>query len=197
MQAFLDASEWLNTPPLHDTSHKMLTVESAPGSDFWQHTWYGFSRDSGHALLASIPEEGALEATFHGNFNHLYDQAGLMLRTDQKTWIKAGVEVTDDELHLATVVTHGRSDWSMAAAPGPRERPITIRASWSQGAVILRARNSAESPWKTFRVAPFTVVPGTTQAGPFICSPESAGLQVTFSEMAFSPRDQSLHTQPG
>jgi regulation of enolase protein 1 (concanavalin A-like superfamily) len=196
MQAFLDAGEWLNTPPHHRASGTILTVQAARGSDFWRHTLYGFSRDSGHALLAPMGAEGSLEVTFGGNFTHLYDQAGLMLRTDEETWIKAGAEVTDEELHLAAVVTNGHSDWSMAPGPGLREGPITIRASWSEGSVTLRARISADSPWKTFRVVPFTVVPERARAGIFVCSPEYEGLNVDFSDVTFGIKDQSLHIQP-
>jgi regulation of enolase protein 1 (concanavalin A-like superfamily) len=197
MQAFLDAAEWLNTPLHHRASGAKLTVQAARGSDFWRHTLYGFSRDSGHALLAPIAAEGSLEVTLGGNFTHLYDQAGLMLRTDDETWIKAGVEITDKELHLAAVVTRGHSDWSMAPALGRREGPINIRASWSEGSVILRARSRVDSPWKTFRVAPFPVVPERTRAGIFVCSPEYEGLSVDFSEVTFGTKDQSLHIQPG
>lgn len=196
MKEFLNTGEWTTSPPYYRAAGSELHVRPTPGSDFWQQTLYGFSRDSGHALLAPISVEGSLEVTFHGTFTNLYDQGGLMIRTDQKTWIKAGLEITDDELRLAAVVTNGYSDWSMAATPNLNEGPITLRASWSKGAVTLRAKSQADTLWQTLRVAPFVIDSERTRAGVFVCSPQAEGLEVTFSRIAFGRPDLKLHTQP-
>lgn len=55
--------------------------------------------------------------TLSGDFTTLYDQAGLMVRTNDRTWMKTGVEYTDEALHLSTVITHGPSDWSVPSLP--------------------------------------------------------------------------------
>ena len=50
------------------------------GTDFWQGTHYGFRVDNGHALLAEIGGDFALETRVRTQPVHQYDQAGLMVR---------------------------------------------------------------------------------------------------------------------
>ena len=56
-----------------------------------------------------------------GDYEALYDQAGLFLRIDEKHWIKAGIEFTDGLMHFSVVVTRGVSDWSVI--PLPQAKP--------------------------------------------------------------------------
>jgi regulation of enolase protein 1 (concanavalin A-like superfamily) len=117
-----------------------LLVTAAQGSDAWRHAAYGFVHDDAHALLAPLPAEAAVEVAFDADFTDQFDQAGVMLRADPRTWIKAGVEFTDGAPYLGVVVTLGRSDWSVRPVPGWAERVVTIRASRAGDAVTIRAR---------------------------------------------------------
>jgi regulation of enolase protein 1 (concanavalin A-like superfamily) len=109
-------------------------------------------------------------------------------------WIKAGIEVNDGVPCLGAVVTDGYSDWSLCPVPSWRERIVTIRASRTQDAVIIRATAGGE-PWRTFRVARFAP-PDRAEAGPFLCSPERAGFAVRFVSWFESEPDAELHWLP-
>src|SRR5689334_13142429 len=39
-------------------------------------------------------------------------QAGIMVLLDAETWLKAGIELSDGEALLGSVLTTGRSDWA-------------------------------------------------------------------------------------
>ncbi|MEU6162178.1 DUF1349 domain-containing protein [Streptomyces sp. NPDC047130] len=189
-----DDATWLNPPPATAVDGSGLLVTAREGSDFWRTTSYGFVRDDGHALLTGFPDGAAVEVTFLARFDTLYDQAGLMVRVDEDTWIKAGVEMNDGVPHLGAVVTRGLSDWSLAPVPGWRDRPVTVRASRSGDAVTVRAR-VPEEPWRMVRLAPLDPGAAAT-AGPFCCSPQRGGLEVRFTRFALGPADAGLHEDP-
>jgi regulation of enolase protein 1 (concanavalin A-like superfamily) len=179
---------WTNEPVAVRRAGAALVVEAAKGSDFWEKTLYGFERASGHALLAPFSEQSAVEVSFDlRGFDALYDQAGVMLWGSRTQWIKAGVEINDGVPCVGAVVTDGYSDWSLAPVPEWQERIVTIRASRTKDAVIGR----------TIRVARFAPAPATgAQAGPLVCAPERAGLQVRFTRWTTSEADHELHWLP-
>ena len=186
-----DEARWLNLPAEIAPDGSDLLVTARQGSDFWRTTSYGFVRDSGHALLTDFPSGTGVEVTFTPEFESLYDQAGLFVRLDESTWIKAGVEMSDGYPQLGAVVTDGASDWSLAPVPEWAGRRVTIRASRAGDAVTVRARVEDE-PWRMIRLAPFPAdVPAS--AGPFCCAPERAGLRVRFHDFTTGPADKGLH----
>jgi regulation of enolase protein 1 (concanavalin A-like superfamily) len=185
------AGAW-TTPPVAVTEDGAdLLVTAAEGSDAWRHTAYGFVHDDAHALLAPLPDPGAVEVTFDAAFDRQFDQAGLMLRGDEETWLKTGVEFSDGVPQLGAVVTLGRSDWSVAPVPEWAGRRVTVRASRNGDAVIVRARVDDE-PFRLVRVAPFPTGIGV-QAGPYCAAPTRAGLVVRFRRWADGPADAALH----
>lgn len=183
--------QWLNPPASADLRGSELHVRSVRGSDFWQHTSYGFVRDSGHALLQPYASGGAVEVAFVADFMGTFEQAGLLVRVDAQTWVKAGVEFSDGVLQLSAVVTQGRSDWSTAPVPTWQGREVTVRASWSQDALTVRGRVEDE-PWRLVRLAPLTTS-ADASAGPYCCSPDTDGLVVRFTAWREDAADAALH----
>ena len=191
MKDFLPQAEWTTPPRAAAFDDHILRIEAVQGSDFWQQTHYGFCRDSGHALLAPVGNEGAIEVTFNVSFGALYDQAGLLVRNGANEWVKAGVEISDGVPNAAVVITRGRSDWSLSPVPDWAGQDVTIRASWRNGGITIRAKSGTE-PWRLLRLAPINIV-ATTKAGLYICSPERDGLTVAFSRVRFTSPDAALH----
>ncbi|MFQ1002840.1 DUF1349 domain-containing protein [Modestobacter sp. SSW1-42] len=185
------AGTWTATPADVREEDGDLLVTAVEGSDAWRHTSYGFVHDSAHALLAPLADPGAVEVTFDLDYGQQFDQAGLVLRADAETWVKAGVEFADGAPSVGAVVTLGRSDWSVAPVPQWAGRRVTVRASRSGDAVTVRARADDE-PFQLVRVAAFPA--GTpVAAGPYCCAPTRAGLVVRFRRWATGPADAALH----
>jgi uncharacterized protein len=184
-------ASWLN-PPLSTTADGGdLVVVTRDRTDFWRTTSYGFVHDDGHALLTDFPNESAVEVTFIAGFDELYDQAGVMVRVDERNWIKAGIEMSDGVPHLGAVVTHEVSDWSLAPVPEWAGRRVTVRISRAGDAVTVRARCD-DMPWRLIRLAPLGPESVAT-AGPFCCSPLREGLEVRFTRFATGQADKALH----
>lgn len=189
---------WTVEPVATELENGSLTVEAVEGSDFWEKTIYGFQHRTGHALLAPWDTSTAIEVSFVlTGFTGLYDQAGIMLWSNETQWIKAGIEYPEDinggAPSLGAVVTDGFSDWSLIPVPEWIDREVTMRASRIGDGVIIRARVESE-PWLIIRVCRFDHADAL--AGPMLCGPSRAGFRVTFTRWTASAPDADLHTEP-
>jgi regulation of enolase protein 1 (concanavalin A-like superfamily) len=145
-----------------------------------------------HALLLPVEGDFTAHVCFDGDYQALYDQAGLILRQGDAHWIKAGIELSDGLANLSVVVTRGASDWSTLAL-GPTPGPQRLRLTRLGGAVVIQARNAANR-WQLLRVTPFPE--GQAQIGPMACSPERAGFRARFTEFSLGPTvAKALHDE--
>jgi regulation of enolase protein 1 (concanavalin A-like superfamily) len=168
-----------------------MVVSAAEGSDFWRTTAYDFVHDDGHGLLLPFESGEAVEVSFRLDYDGQFDQAGVLIRGDDRNWVKAGVEISDGVPQLGAVVTHEASDWSVGPVPTWPGSIVTIRVSRSGDALTIRARRDDDG-WGLVRVAPW---PPTlaAEAGPFCCAPTRAGVQVRFTEWRAGVADERLH----
>ncbi|SCG36906.1 hypothetical protein GA0070609_0338 [Micromonospora echinaurantiaca] len=186
--------EWWNEPlRVEDGPAGELLVEPAEGSDLWRHTSYGFVHDDAPALLAPFPAGSAVEVSFRLDYTEQFDQAGVLVRVDERTWVKAGVEVSDGQPQVGAVVTREFSDWSVAPVLEWVGQEITVRASRAWDALTVRARADGE-PWRLVRLAPLDPA-ATATAGPYCCAPTRAGLRVRFTGWRRGPADAALHPE--
>jgi regulation of enolase protein 1 (concanavalin A-like superfamily) len=126
-----DRGTWRNPPVSVIAEGRNPRVTAVENSDAWRHTTYGFVHDSGHALLAPLPAEGAVEVSFLLNYAEQFDQAGIPLRVSESVRIKAGVEVSDGVPQVGALAAHWVSDWSVAPVRDWIGRGITVRLSRS------------------------------------------------------------------
>lgn len=182
---------WLNQPQDIVTDGAGLHVVTDAGSDFWQETFYGFKRDSGHFYGFQTDGDFTAQLRVQGQFKELYDQAGMMVRIDGTHWMKAGIELSDGRAMLSSVVTNGQSDWATNPYEGDPE-DFWIRATVKEG--VLRLQVSGDGiAWALMRLCPFPAA-SCYAVGPMTCSPERGGLKVSFSDWRLGPPlNKQLH----
>ncbi len=185
------AGTWTPPPAAVEARGGDLLVTAAEGSDAWRHTAYGFVHESEHALLTPFAPGTAIEVEFTAAFTAQFDQAGVFVRAADDRWVKAGVEFADGTPQVGAVVTHGRSDWSVAPAPEWAGARVLVRVSRDAGALTIRAARAGD-PLRLVRVLPFDDDLAAS-AGPFVCAPTRAGLTVPFHAWRTTPADASLH----
>lgn len=188
----MNGMQWLNPPASAVQGPDGLTVTTGTETDFWNRTFYGFTRASGHFLHHAVTGDFSAEVTIRGRYEALYDQAGLMLRVDDATWVKCGVEVTDGRAVFSTVVTNaGWSDWAVMPLAGDASE---VRLRLTRHAEAVRVQVLSPGGWQMARLA--YLAPGDAQVGMMCCAPQRAGFVVTFADYACgAPIPRDLHAE--
>lgn len=176
--------EWLNEPPAWHAEGATLSVATGPGSDFWRVTHSGLVRDSGHFYSQLVHGDAVAEVRVRGSYSDQYDHAGLMLRLDERTWVKCGVELVDGVQQVSAVVTREFSDWSVRPLP---EAPDELF-------LRLTRRGDTVEIFYAFSGSPLTLLrqaympPGApARLGVMAASPEGGGFDVSFHDLRLGP----------
>jgi regulation of enolase protein 1 (concanavalin A-like superfamily) len=170
---------WLNEPPQWSDQAGVIQVRTGLKTDFWRRTFYDYVTDNGHFYGRPVSGDFTAEVLVSAGHSTLFDQAGLMLRADERTWLKTGLEVTSGAVQLSTVLTRGESDLSVQPVPGYRG-DLRLRLTRFGSAVCVH-RGGEGGSWELVRLG-YLDLPETVDVGVMCCSPERAGLEVTFRE---------------
>ncbi|EAW34120.1 DUF1349 domain-containing protein [Lyngbya sp. PCC 8106] len=175
--------QWYNEPPQWTEDQNKIQVLSGAKTDFWRTTHYGFIRDNGHFYYQEVLGNFTAEVKIIGEYQDLYDQAGLMIRQDENTWLKCGIEFVNGVQQASVVVTRDYSDWSVV--------PLSQNPEW----IILRLKRNAEAVeveysldgdrYILLRLA-YLSTQEKLQVGLMCASPDGEGFSVTFEELKFS-----------
>jgi regulation of enolase protein 1 (concanavalin A-like superfamily) len=179
--------EWLNEPPSWEARGEALLVTAGPQTDFWRTTHYGFVRDSGHLCFQSWDGDFVAEVKVTGAYRDQYDQAGLMVRRDERVWLKCGVEFVDGRQHASAVVTREESDWSIAPLTG-NPRSLWLRVSRTGPDVEVRYSVDG-AHYDLLRLSRLTDA-GPLLVGPMCAAPDGAGFAVTFEGFTLGLPDE-------
>jgi regulation of enolase protein 1 (concanavalin A-like superfamily) len=173
------AFTWLAEPDDWSVDERgQLTWRTRPESDYWRHTGGVEGADDGDAYLTRIEGDFQFSMDLTTRLTSPYDQAGLMVRVDDRHWIKAGVEL-DDGNWFSVVATRETSDWSKQ----PSGSRVMFRI-WRQGDTV-RVGLGDELGMLLVRELVFD---GAVAVGPYSCSPKGPGfaVSVAVSEIADS-----------
>jgi len=171
---------WLNPPASVNYGSGTVTARARSRTDFWRKTFYGYVTDNGHFFYIPMFGEFTFQARVNGKYAALYDQAGLMVRLDEKRWMKCGSELVDGKRKASVVFTHEFSDWSTMDDVSQSD-PVWWR--------VARRKDSIEAQVSADGLTFLTVRQGyfpayvEAQVGIMCAAPEGAGFEATFDEL--------------
>ncbi len=172
---------WQNEPPTWMAADDAIRATTAPSTDFWRKTHYGFIRDSGHFYHREWTDDFVAEVKVTGDYRALYDQAGLMVRADETTWLKCGIEYLEGVQQASAVVTRDYSDWSVVPLP---DNPPSVWLRLTRTGPDVEVRYALDGMhYELLRLAYLTPTP-TVQVGVMCASPEGDRPGVTFDRFA-------------
>lgn len=203
-----EAARWINPPQKFTVGPSDVTLQTEPGTDFWQRTFYGFRNNNAPAFLFDRSDNFTFSVSVECEYTTLFDQAGIVIWIDENNWIKASLEYENEVFcRLGAVVTNaGYSDWSTRNSPTvPR---IEFRVSRRGPDFLIEART--ESQWEQLRIAHLGVLGETTtqmgntpsaellmgpciEVGIYACSPGDSHFEAKFGELAFSPTEWAMY----
>jgi len=109
----LEKMQWYNEPEKWQVKDNKLIMQVTPKSDYWRISHYGFTVEDAPFYYSTYGGEFEAKVKLIGDYKVRFDQMGLMIRIDQKNYIKTGVEFVDGKFNISTVVTNQKSDWSV------------------------------------------------------------------------------------
>ena len=174
--------QWFNEPDewklIGDSA---LSMYVTPRTDFWRKTHYGFTVDDGPFYYSNIGGEFEIQVKIIGEYKSRFDQMGIMIRKDETTWIKTGVEFVNDGINLSAVVTHDYSDWSVIEL---KQKP---KAVWLK---VIRRMDAIEIKYsldnEQFVMMRLAYFPENTpiMAGLTAASPDGEGFNALFEDFS-------------
>lgn len=162
---------WVNEPVRWEIDATgRLQWDTRPESDFWRHTGGVVGADDGDAFLFPCAGDFSVTMRLSCDVAALYDQCGLMVRVDERNWLKAGIEL-DGGTWFSIVETREHSDWSkQATSSGDVEFTL-----WRTGDT-LRVGLVREGSTQLVRELVFD---GPVSVGPYACAPKGPGFPVS------------------
>ncbi len=110
----LTLMKWYNEPPTWENQEGLITVTSLAQTDFWRRHNSGYIRDNGHFYYQEVTGDFTAKVKIIlDQYQNQHGQAGLMIRVDEKTWLKSTVEFLEGKYFVSTVITRDNSEWSV------------------------------------------------------------------------------------
>ncbi|GAA1891593.1 DUF1349 domain-containing protein [Asanoa iriomotensis] len=175
---------WLNEPTDWSVDGDEIRAVTGPQTDFWRATFYGWTTDSGHFFSQPVTGDFTAEAVVSAAHTTRFDQAGLMVRADERNWCKSGLEVTSGVVQVSTVYTREFSDLSVAPLLG-EPGVVSMRVTRFDAALAVHCR-VGDGRWELLRLGHLDL-PATVDVGVMCCSPERAGLEARFRGFRVGP----------
>ncbi len=194
---------WFAPPTKYDISEdkRELIVVSAHDTDFWRKTHYGFIHNNGNFYYHNTPitSNFTLSTKFVGKYEKLYDQTGIMVRLNEKVWVKTGIEYFNDKIHVSAVVTNDYSDWNVIELAKEEYKGymyIKIMRSGNSFTIMYKTDESQE--YKMLRLCYLAVLDENganlpVHAGVLVSSPVGPGFESTFSELELYAGSKEVH----
>jgi len=175
--------QWLNEPARWSEQAGALVVTADPGTDFWRTTGYGYIRDNGHLYGEQLGGDFELSVRVRGSYAAQYDQAGAMVRVDDRRWLKTGIEYVDGRQRFSTVITLEHSSWAVADLP---REPVELGLLVTRRGDAVEVRYRLDGGESTLAALAYLPPGERVVAGVMCAAPEGSGFQVAFHDLTIA-----------
>lgn len=179
-----EKSVWTREPLNYAIGDQEVVIETQPGTDLWQRTYYGFQNDNAPVLQMTTSEKYfsfVVKTQFASK--HRFDQCGVVMYLDSENWLKASIEYENDEYQrLGSVVTnHGYSDWATTDIPAS-VKSMWYRLSRRESDYCIECSEDGVN-FKQMRICHLWEGADEIRFGIYACSPEESSFEARFTNM--------------
>ncbi|MDC7232186.1 MAG: DUF1349 domain-containing protein [Spirochaetales bacterium] len=198
---FLELADWKNEPELNIIKGEKVIIQTDPGTDLWQRSFYGFRNDNAPLLQAETAENFTFSCRVDFKYKGRFDQCGVVVYLDSENWFKASIEYENDQFsRLGSVVTNrGYSDWATTDIQTPSAWYYRLSR---RGPDFLIDSCPDGISWKQMRIFHLHMLGETTRAmgqadpplppenkaafGIYACSPLESSFKAEFTQLKVS-----------
>lgn len=171
-----------------------IIIETNPGTDLWQKTYYGFQNDNAPMLQTETKDNFTFSCKVDFKYKNRFDQCGVIIYLDSDNWFKASIEYENEGVsRLGSVVTnHGYSDWATTDIKTPSSWYYRLNR---RGPDFLIESSADGIEYRQMRVFHIHVLGETTQEMGKADPPLLSGKEVSFGIYACSPVESSFKAE--
>lgn len=187
--------KWVRPPENFDIQPGRIMIQTEPGTDLWQRTYYGFRNDNAPVLQMETEEKffSFVVKTDFTSSHHRFDQCGVVVYLDSENWLKGSVEYENEVYQrLGSVVTnHGYSDWATTDISAS-VKSIWYRLSRRESDYCIECSYDGIA-FKQMRICHLNEGAGNVRFGIYACSPEDSTFEAVFTNMELTECKWQAH----
>ncbi len=185
---------WVREPSKYSIGKDEIIMDTEPGTDLWQRTYYGFRNDNAPVLQMAAKEK-YFSFTVKTEFasKRRFDQCGIAVYLDSDNWLKASIEYENEKFQrLGSVVTnHGYSDWATTDIPAS-VKMMWYRLSRREADYCIEYSEDGVC-FKQMRICHLWEGAEEILFGIYACSPEDSSFKARFSHMEITECKWEAH----
>jgi uncharacterized protein len=171
--------QWINEPQQWQQQGSTISVTADRDTDFWRVTRHDFIKDDAHFYYQEVTGDFTATVKVTGEYNALYDQAGLMVRENERVWLKCGIEYLNGVQQASAVTTRDFSDWSIVPLP---DNPTSIWVQVSRFGSALEVSYSRTGEDFTLIRQSYLTETATLKVGLLLAAPKGDGFAAHFEQ---------------
>ncbi|MCI9407005.1 MAG: DUF1349 domain-containing protein [Clostridia bacterium] len=179
--------KWTREPEKYEIGKEKIVIVTAPKTDLWQRTYYGFSNDNAPALQFSTRDK-YFSFTCKTQFDskRRFDQCGIIMYLDSDNWLKASIEYENEKFQrLGSVVTNrGYSDWATTDIDAS-VKTMWYRLSRRESDYCIECSYDGVI-FKQMRICHIAEGADEIKFGIYACSPEQSSFEAVFTDLEIS-----------
>ncbi len=175
--------DWMNEPANVRFDEKGMNVLAKYRTDFWCCARYNFRKDDGHFFFCYVLGDFCCDLNWEFTSAGLFDQCGIMLRTDVNNWFKCSIMYEQENAPmLATSLTiDGYSDLATIPLPTGVKR-VWYRLKKHKGCYIASYSLDGQN---YIQLRKFYLIHDVddVKVGAYICSPQKEDFTAILHEI--------------